>query len=143
MHQLLNNNGLLVGVLFNRTFEINPPFGGNKVEYLNLFNQAFIINKFDTCYNSSIPRKNTELFIECKKNDAVIVDLHEFDGITCTGCMNTLTRKFEQLPSILNASISIDYTTILIVSNAPISLQTLQSEIAYEAKFFTQKNQIK
>jgi SAM-dependent methyltransferase len=67
MHQLLSNNGKLVGLLFNRVFEGGPPFGGNKVEYEQLFTSDFTILKMDLCSNSIAPRANTELFIELQK----------------------------------------------------------------------------
>ena len=67
MHQLLSNNGKLVGLLFNRIFEKDPPFGGNKKEYEQLFTSDFTILKMDLCSNSIASRANTELFIELQK----------------------------------------------------------------------------
>ncbi len=64
MHQLLNVNGKLVGVLFNREFEVeSPPFGGNMEEYKNYFQPYFVLKVFETCFNSYHKRANTELFI--------------------------------------------------------------------------------
>lgn len=59
---LLNPNGKLVGLLFNKEFESNPPFGGTEIEYRNLFSKYFNIQKMELCYNSILPRKNSELF---------------------------------------------------------------------------------
>lgn len=67
MHQLLNENGLLVGLLFNRAFEVNPPFGGSKAEYELLFKDAFQFIEIDNTNNSIDARANTELFIMFKK----------------------------------------------------------------------------
>lgn len=69
MHQLLNTNGILAGVLFNITFpNIDlPPFGGNKEEYQSLFENKFQIKHLEVCYNSIQPRKDNELFIELVK----------------------------------------------------------------------------
>ena len=67
MHQLLAEEGILAGLLFNRTFESGPPFGGSKVEYEKLFSAAFDFIKMDLCDNSIAPRANSELFIELKK----------------------------------------------------------------------------
>jgi methyl halide transferase len=67
MHQLLKPNGSLIGLLFNRTFEAGPPFGGNKTEYENLFQAQFSFLQFDTAVNSIPARANTELFIELLK----------------------------------------------------------------------------
>lgn len=67
MFELLNPGGKLVGVLFNRSFEGGPPFGGNKKEYAGLFSERFHINVLNECYHSIDPRKGTELFINFSK----------------------------------------------------------------------------
>ena len=68
MHQLINTNGKLVGLLFNKIFEADgPPFGGTIEEYILLFNKYFHLNTFENCYNSFSKRENTELFINCTK----------------------------------------------------------------------------
>ncbi len=67
MHQLLADGCKLVGLLFNKIFDQNPPFGGNKEEYINLFESRFYINKMETCTNSIAPRKGTELWVEFEK----------------------------------------------------------------------------
>jgi hypothetical protein len=68
MHSLLNENGKLVGLLFNENLNPgNPPFGGSKTEYLNYFEKLFTIEIFDSCYNSIKPRENKELFIKFVK----------------------------------------------------------------------------
>lgn len=67
MHQLLKQDALLVGLLFNRTFEKGPPFGGSINEYENLFSPYFHIQFMDTALNSAAPRALTELWIELKK----------------------------------------------------------------------------
>jgi SAM-dependent methyltransferase len=67
MNQLLCDGGKLVGLLFNRTFEQSPPFGGSKEQYEDIFNDYFIFEKFEICKNSILPRANTELWIEFKK----------------------------------------------------------------------------
>ncbi|MBK7883050.1 MAG: SAM-dependent methyltransferase [Chitinophagaceae bacterium] len=46
--ELLNENGKLVGLLFNRQFENNPPFGGNEEEYKVLFRDKFDIKRYNT-----------------------------------------------------------------------------------------------
>lgn len=135
MHQLLKPNGLLVGLLFNRTFEKNPPFGGSKEEYEKLFKDAFIFKQLDVATNSATPRANTELFIEFEKNDNVVVSLYKFVGITCNGCMNTVTQKFAAINNVLNISMSSNYAEVLIVSETPININVLQNEIAYDAKY--------
>jgi SAM-dependent methyltransferase len=67
MHELLAPNGKLVGLLFNRTFENNPPFGGSIDEYVQLFTPYFNIIKMEPCYNSILPRQGSELFIKLTK----------------------------------------------------------------------------
>ena len=64
MHELLRSNGKLVGVLFDRVFDHNgPPFGGNLEEYNIIFSKYFNIHTLSTCYNSILPRKEQEVFI--------------------------------------------------------------------------------
>ena len=67
MHELLNANGKLVGVLFNRTFDAGPPFSGSKTEYNLLFKNKFQIRTMDECFNSINPRKGSELFVILQK----------------------------------------------------------------------------
>lgn len=65
--ELLAEQGKLAGVLFNRQFEINPPFGGSKKEYEELFTKELQIIKMEECYNSILPRAGTELFFMATK----------------------------------------------------------------------------
>lgn len=139
MHQLLADEGKLVGLLFNRTFEISPPFGGSKEEYEILFKEAFDFLKMDVCLNSIAPRANSELFIELKKNNIVTVNLYEFIGITCSGCMETVTKKIAAIDGVLNVSMSNDYTEILLVSKNEIAVKTLQNTISYDEKYQIKK----
>jgi len=64
MHMLLKPQGTLAGLLFNKSFEGGPPFGGNKEEYLDLFQDTFEIKKMEPCTDSVQPRAGAELFIE-------------------------------------------------------------------------------
>ena len=63
MHMLLQPEGKLAGVLFNRHFEGGPPFGGGLAEYQILFATYFDIKKMEPCYNSIDSRNSSELFI--------------------------------------------------------------------------------
>jgi hypothetical protein len=67
MHDLLNVDGKLAGVLFNRDFEGGPPFGGNKTEYSSLFGRRFEIKCLENCYNSISSRAGSEVFFVFKK----------------------------------------------------------------------------
>jgi methyl halide transferase len=65
MSRLLTDSGKLVGLLFNDALNLQqPPFGGNKKEYLTYFIPYFNIAIFESCYNSIESRKNRELFIK-------------------------------------------------------------------------------
>lgn len=68
MYELLNDGGKLAGVLFNRSFEGGPPFGGSKEEYLQIFTTKFTIKIMEECYNSILPRAGSELFFILKRN---------------------------------------------------------------------------
>jgi thiopurine S-methyltransferase len=68
MNELLKPNGKLVGVFFNfKKTESGPPFGGDLLEYQNLFQPYFKILKLENCYNSIPPRSGSELFFIFKK----------------------------------------------------------------------------
>lgn len=68
MHQLLNTNGKLVGLLFDAQLNTDhPPFGGTKEEYLTYFKPKFNIEIMEPCYNSTGARKTMELFIKMTK----------------------------------------------------------------------------
>lgn len=68
MHSLLKPNGKLVGLLFNVPLNISePPFGGNKDEYLSYFKPLFEIELMEAAYNSIPPRKDSELFIKLRR----------------------------------------------------------------------------
>ena len=134
-HQLLTGKGLLVGLLFNRMFEQGPAFGGCKIEYEKLFNDAFLFNKIEPCISSATQRINTEIWIELQKNTTVNVALYKFAGITCNWCMDTGTQKFATLPNVLKTSMSSNYAEVLIVSSEEIALQDLQNEMVYDANY--------
>jgi SAM-dependent methyltransferase len=67
MHQLLAEKGKIAGLLFNRTFESSPPFGGSLEEYEILFKNAFYFIKMEICKNSAAPRAGFELWFEFQK----------------------------------------------------------------------------
>lgn len=67
MNELLNANGKLTGVFFNRTFDAGPPFSGSRTEYNLLFKNKFQIRTMDECFNSINPRKGSELFVILQK----------------------------------------------------------------------------
>lgn len=60
--RLLKPNGKVTGVLFNKHFPENPPFGGSIDEYCAMFSKRFHIKTLEECYNSIPPRMGTEVF---------------------------------------------------------------------------------
>ena len=69
IHDLLNTNGKLIGLLFD--FELTkegPPFGGSKKEYSSYFSKHFSIKTLERAYNSIKPRQDRELFFIFDKN---------------------------------------------------------------------------
>ena len=139
IHQLLQEDGLLSGLLFNREFEIGPPFGGNSQEYKALFQNAFHIKTFDEANNSMSKRQDTELFVEFQKNKLNQVHLYYFEGITCSGCMNTVSSKFLEIEGVSNVSMSTNFTEILVVANYEVEVQILQNIISYDQKYKIKK----
>ena len=70
MHQLLAQNGSLVGVLFNFPLtEAGPPFGGSPMEYHLYLDHLFEVQKLEACYNSIPPRAGRELFLKARKRN--------------------------------------------------------------------------
>ncbi len=67
MRDLLNPNGRLCGVLFDRQFDSGPPFGGSEKEYRKLFEGSLSECKMERCYNSHPARKDSELWINMQK----------------------------------------------------------------------------
>ncbi len=68
MSTLLNENGRVIGLMFDKFFEKNgPPFGGSKAEYKSIFERYFIIKTIEECYNSILPRVGSEIFINLIK----------------------------------------------------------------------------
>lgn len=67
IYELLQPGGKLAGVLFDRTFEGGPPFGGSREEYLELFKEKFRNLQIEPCYNSIPPRAGNEVFIIAEK----------------------------------------------------------------------------
>jgi SAM-dependent methyltransferase len=135
MHQLLAPKGKIVGLLFNREFEEGPPFGGNKVEYINLFSGAFTIQKMEICHNSVAPRANSELFIELEKNTATEVHLYNFEGITCSGCKATVSEKLAEIDSVMNVNMNTNFSEVLIASKKEIVLQKLQDTVSFDENY--------
>jgi len=67
-NRLLSENGKLAGVLFDAPLNTeSPPFGGNKTEYLEIFEPHFNIEIMERSYNSISERSGKELFIKMHK----------------------------------------------------------------------------
>lgn len=135
MHQLLAENGILFGLLFNRDFEVSPPFGGSKTEYEMLFKGAFTWNKLETSNHSIPQRANSELEIELHKNKEVVVNFYDFEGITCSGCKNTVSTKFAELNQVVNVSMSSDFASVIITSTTEVAIEVLQQIVAYDTHY--------
>jgi hypothetical protein len=68
MKTSLNNNGKIVGLLFDFPLtKVGPPFGGSIEEYQNLFSKEFKIKTLEKAYNSIKPRADKELFFIFEK----------------------------------------------------------------------------
>lgn len=64
MHEILKENGRIVGLLFDKQFNNPfPPFGGCPCEYRPILENHFEIKTMEKCYNSIEPRKGSEVFI--------------------------------------------------------------------------------
>ena len=138
MQSLLNANGILAGLLFNRTFDVSPPFGGSREEYEKLFFGAFDFVHLEMAKNSVEPRLNTELFFKFKKC-SISVNLYSFQGITCNGCKNSVIDIYSKIDGVKNVSISSDFKEVLILSDEEISIDELREGIAYDKDYKIEK----
>ena len=67
-YDLLNQNGKVIGLLFDAPLNTDkPPFGGCKEEYVNYFKPYFKITTMEASYNSIAPRAGRELFFRIDK----------------------------------------------------------------------------
>lgn len=130
MHQLLAEEGILAGLLFNRPFEVSPPFGGSQKEYELLFKDAFSFLKLEIAENSATPRANSELFFKFKKNSNVIVQLYNFAESFSNDYAETISGKFTALENVLNVSMNSNFSEILIVSKTEIPEELLEQIIS-------------
>ena len=68
MHEVLSENGKLVGLMFDAPLNTeHPPFGGTKEEYKNLFEQKFEMKIIKMAHNSIESRAGKEVFINFMK----------------------------------------------------------------------------
>jgi SAM-dependent methyltransferase len=102
MHQLLKPNGKLIGLLFNRDFDSNPPFGGSAKEYQKLFAEAFYLSPLINCNDSATPRNNTEIFIDFKKNNNAIVNYVNQGYDVHLGDVVSHPTLFKHYPELFN-----------------------------------------
>ena len=135
MHQLLSRNGKKAGLLFNRSFEVSPPFGGSKTEYEQLFSEAFHFKILETSYNSVTPRAQSELFFVFEKKSEVIVQCFALSGITCSNCTKTVLQKIGAITGVINAQINSTFTDLIVMSTNEISLGQLKEVLAYEPEY--------
>ncbi len=68
MHEILKENGRIVGLLFDKQFNNPfPPFGGCPCEYRPIFENHFEIKTMEECFNSIPQRTGNEVFIKFKR----------------------------------------------------------------------------
>jgi len=69
MSEILNEKGILAGVLFNDVLNSDkPPYGGNQLLYYSYFKKLFQIKVFEKCYHSVPARAGRELFMILQKH---------------------------------------------------------------------------
>jgi SAM-dependent methyltransferase len=61
-HSLLQPKGKIIAILFDRTFEAGPPYGGTREEYIQLFTPYFNILSLESNQLSIPQRMGSELF---------------------------------------------------------------------------------
>ena len=70
-HEILKENGCIIGLLFNKKFDNQgPSFGGFYKEYIELFSDLFIIEKLENSVRSVFIQENfgdNEFWIKMRK----------------------------------------------------------------------------
>jgi SAM-dependent methyltransferase len=139
MHQLLSENGILFGLLFNRSFEVSPPFGGHLKDYELLFKESFNFKEIGVAENSIGNRAHSELFFEFKKNNFYKVNLYLIKGITGSEYNTTVIQKLLEIEGLKNASLNTAFSELLVVSKVEIAVKKLQEMISDDKKFNIRK----
>lgn len=139
MNELLNQNGKLRGLLFNREFDQSPPFGGSQAEYEKLFSNIFHVESMVVSSLSIEPRAGSELAFSMAKNSDIVSTLYSISGVTCMGCKNEIEEKLSRLPNAIQVLMSIDFRDVLILSEHELPISALESALAYESKYKIKK----
>jgi copper chaperone CopZ len=63
------------------------------------------------------------------------VNLYSFEGITCTGCKNSVTEIYSKIDGVINVNMSSDFKEVLIVSDKEIDMKLLQELVSYEKDY--------
>jgi copper chaperone CopZ len=135
MHSLLNDGGRIAGVMFNRSFESGPPFGGSQTEYEQLFQTAFEFKTLACCINSVKPRHESELFVNLMKNSSVHVGLYQLSGFTCMDCVETASKLIEAIQGVKHVSINTAMNEMLIVSEKELLIEAIKNVLSYDSKY--------
>ena len=139
MHDLLAKDGRLSGLLFNRTFEAGPPFGGSHAEYEFLFKNAFDCIKLEKTDHSIAPRSNCELFFEFKKNSSIRLNLYGLEGSSGNFSKDNLTKMIANSNGILSISMNTTATELLITSTIEIEIEELQKIVSTDDNYKIKK----
>ena len=68
VHDLLSEQGKLVGLMFDAPLNTeHPPFGGKKKDYKTLFEPKFNLKTIELAYNSIKSRAGKEVFVNFMK----------------------------------------------------------------------------
>lgn len=67
-HDLLDESGILTGVLFDHPMHIDhPPFGGSRDEYVGLFSNHYHLDQLQPCETSEEGRMGKELILSFER----------------------------------------------------------------------------
>lgn len=135
MHRLLRPGGYLVGLLFNRSFEQGPPFGGDRKEYEHLFRESFITKEMDIAGNSVKPRSGTELFIVLSPDKNLVLQRYTLSGMTCSRCALKVEERLRLIPFLRHSLINTAYNTLLLVSEQPVATSVVRAAVLLEPHY--------
>jgi methyl halide transferase len=91
MHEILTENGKLVGLLFECDFVGGPPFSGNRAEYRALFEPFFEINSLEITEKSISSRLGRELWVSFSR-----ISKLRFGCITCEAELRATKKNLKK-----------------------------------------------
>ena len=123
-----------MGLLFNKTLESGPPFGGSQTEYKMLFKSDFESIQMTIMPQSVISRAIQNSSLSYKRIVTLPQIYMKQHTIIAVIQSIKLRKKLNNTAAIINSSANIDYIAILTISTQEISIESLEQIISDDVK---------